>query len=66
MPTIKTPVKDVHEKFLLFQQCVNQWMEELESDFSTLEISEKLTSVREHSSRVIPFPNNGQKPHKQG
>ena len=64
MPTITSPsLEDVQEKFLLFQECVIAWVTELNADIHSLKTHGSNKGVRQKSSRVIPFPGNGGKPH---
>ena len=50
-------VEEFHEKFLMFQECVVAWTEELENDLQSLhEIAVPVTP-----KNVIRFPHNGKK-----
>ena len=53
-------LNDFQEKFLLFQECVDAWLSELNTDLLMLKASEKTENVgakrHERESSVIPFP----------
>jgi hypothetical protein len=51
-------LNDFQEKFQLFQECVDAWLSELNTDLLRLKASVKSenTSVTRKKSVVIPFP----------
>lgn len=55
-------LEDVQEKFLVFQECVTAWMQELDADLHAL--ANVKESLPEKPSKVIPFPKRRGKPHE--
>jgi len=62
-------INEFHIKFEVFQECVQEWLEELNNDLHTIEefVDLKPKSEQEYFAerqKIIQFPNNGKRKSK--